>query len=283
MASSALRSALRSTACMQAVDLKPKLLLRLTGRGQRSVGNSSATPGPPKFGRGLRTCPGAAIGRASASAGWPLQAGAPAGPAEQRGQSLAMGHSPEQIAGRLALEHGRVISERGQSIVSSIIVRPRRITGTRLPRHKLRREAPPTPKRQPQAVSSNNGARSLNGPPRSKVARCRAIGKPTSCCSPDMAKGLLVLHERQTRFSMVHQPADRKAIPHRSHHRPSTRQASTGDAQKPSVSTTERSSPSITGFTKLLASKPSSAIPIVRGKGGVENSIGRLRRSCHAN
>src|SRR6202142_162281 len=52
MASSALKSALRSTACMQAVDLKTKLLLRLPGRRQRSVGNWSATPGPPRSGRG---------------------------------------------------------------------------------------------------------------------------------------------------------------------------------------------------------------------------------------
>src|ERR1700674_5591947 len=44
MASSALRSALRSTACMQAVDLKTKLLLRLTGRRRRSVGSCGATP-----------------------------------------------------------------------------------------------------------------------------------------------------------------------------------------------------------------------------------------------
>src|ERR1700692_1514485 len=52
MASSALRSALRSTACMQAVDLKTKLLLRLTGRRRRSVGSCGATPGPRRFGLG---------------------------------------------------------------------------------------------------------------------------------------------------------------------------------------------------------------------------------------
>lgn len=41
-----------------------------------------------------------------------------------------MGHSPEQIAGRLALEHGRVIISHESTIVISIIGRPRRITGT---------------------------------------------------------------------------------------------------------------------------------------------------------
>src|SRR4030081_1813556 len=50
MASSALRSALRFTACMQAVNLKTKLRLRLTGRRRRSVESWSATPGLPRSG-----------------------------------------------------------------------------------------------------------------------------------------------------------------------------------------------------------------------------------------
>ena len=109
MASSALRSALRSTACMQAVDLKTKLLLRLTGRRRRSVGSCGATPGPRRFGMGATSLSGLS--------NWP-SAGAGDGRfklARQTdlrncvGESLAMGHSPEQIAGRLAQEHGRVI------------------------------------------------------------------------------------------------------------------------------------------------------------------------------
>src|ERR1700694_6210580 len=55
MASSALRSALRFTACMQAVNLKTKLRLRLTGRHRRSVGSCSATRDVPKFGSGGTT------------------------------------------------------------------------------------------------------------------------------------------------------------------------------------------------------------------------------------
>src|SRR2546423_9859617 len=51
MASSALKSALRFTACMQAVNLKTKLLLRSAGRRRRSVGNCGATPDPRRFGR----------------------------------------------------------------------------------------------------------------------------------------------------------------------------------------------------------------------------------------
>src|SRR6478672_5523265 len=50
MASSALRSALRFTACMQAVNLKTKLRLRLTVRRRRSIGSCGATPGLPRSG-----------------------------------------------------------------------------------------------------------------------------------------------------------------------------------------------------------------------------------------
>ena len=58
MASSASKSELRSTACMQAVDLKTKLLLRSTGRHRRSVGNCGATPGQPRSGRGATSLSG---------------------------------------------------------------------------------------------------------------------------------------------------------------------------------------------------------------------------------
>src|SRR5258705_13788916 len=58
MASSALRSALRSTACMQAVDLKTKLHLRSTGRRRRSIGNCGAIPGPLRSGRGVTSLSG---------------------------------------------------------------------------------------------------------------------------------------------------------------------------------------------------------------------------------
>ena len=58
MASSALRSALRSTACMQAVNLKTKLRLRLTGRRRRSVGSCGATPGRPRSGPGATSLSG---------------------------------------------------------------------------------------------------------------------------------------------------------------------------------------------------------------------------------
>src|SRR5438132_12615119 len=93
MASSALKSALRFTACMQAVNLKTKLRLRSTGR-HRQPGAAAQFPAYQGLGRGLRACPGSAIGRASATVGWPLQAGAPAGPAKPRGQTPCDGTFP---------------------------------------------------------------------------------------------------------------------------------------------------------------------------------------------
>src|ERR1700681_3547848 len=107
------------------------------------------------------------------------------------GNSLAMGHSPEQIAGRLARQHGRVIISH-ESIYRFIYHRTAQkdYWYRLLPRHKLRRGRRRRARRR-TAASSNNGARSPNDPRRSKAVRCRAIGKPTSCCSPDMAKGCL--------------------------------------------------------------------------------------------
>ena len=94
MASSALRSALRSTACMQAVNLKTKLRLRSTGAVDDQSGTAAQLPAYQGLDGGLRACPGSAIGRAPAAVGWPLQAGAPAGPAQLRGQRPCDGTFP---------------------------------------------------------------------------------------------------------------------------------------------------------------------------------------------
>jgi Helix-turn-helix domain len=101
------------------------------------------------------------------------------------GNSLAMGHSPEQIAGRLARQHGRVIISH-ESIYRFIYHRAalKDCWHRLLPRRK--RTPGHRPGRSPPA-SSNNGVRSPNALPRSKAAGRRAIGKPTSCCSPDAA------------------------------------------------------------------------------------------------
>src|ERR1700681_498205 len=68
MASSALRSALRSTACMQAVDLKTKLHLRSTAHRRGSVGSCGAMPGQLRSGWGA-TSPSGLSDWLSAGAG----------------------------------------------------------------------------------------------------------------------------------------------------------------------------------------------------------------------
>lgn len=67
MASSALKSALRYTACRQAVYLKIRLRLWLAGRHRRSVGNLSVIRGRGRFGP-------AATNRSEPSY-WPIDAG----------------------------------------------------------------------------------------------------------------------------------------------------------------------------------------------------------------
>ena len=128
------------------------------------------------------------------------------------GKSLAMGHSPEQIAGRLALEHGRVIISH-ESIYRFIYHRTAQkdYWHRLLPRHKLRRGR----RRRP------------GGSPASFIKQRRSIaerpaeveGRETSghweadfMLFARYGQGLLVLHERQTRFSIVLHLLDRKAV-----------------------------------------------------------------------
>lgn len=86
MASSALKSALRYTACRQAVYLKIRLRLWLAGRHRRSVGNLSVIRGRGRFGPAATNRSEPAIGRSTQAVGLSLQAGTPARPAKPREQ-----------------------------------------------------------------------------------------------------------------------------------------------------------------------------------------------------
>ena len=102
------------------------------------------------------------------------------------GNSLAMGHSPEQIAGRLALEHGRVIISH-ESIYRFIYHRAAQKDRWHrlLPRRKRRRGH--RPGRNPASLIKQR--RSITERPAEVEGRGRrAIGKPISCCSPDAAR-----------------------------------------------------------------------------------------------
>jgi len=93
-------------------------------------------------------------------------------------------------------------------------------------------------------------ARSPNVPPRSKVARRRVIGKPTSCCSPGAAKGCWFSTNDKPASAWFKRPVDRKAVLTA---RTIARQLGKLHRRcaRQSASTTETSSPNITDFTKL--------------------------------
>ena len=213
MASSALRSALRFTACMQAVDLKTKLRLRLTGRRRRSVGSCSATPGLPRSGRaatslsGLSNWPNVGDGRMAASS-W--RASRTCGTAWAKALRWDIPRSRSLADWRWNMVASS--SATSQSIVSSIIVRPRRITGIACCRATNSDEGIGDAEAAAPPASSNNGARSPNGPPRSKAARTPGHWEADFMLFARCGQGLLVLHERQTRFSIVQHPVDRKAV-----------------------------------------------------------------------
>jgi IS30 family transposase len=193
------------------------------------------------------------------------------------GKSLAMGHSPEQIAGRLALKHGRVIISH-ESIYRFIYHRSAQkdYWYRLLPRHKKTR-----------------GRRRRGGSSASLIKQRRSITeRPIEVDSRQTAghweadfmmfsrsgQGLMVLHERQSRFSLVHRPLDRKAIP--------TAQAIARQLGKlpPAMLQTisfdngnefaqHHRLHNILGVQTFFCDPHSPW-----QKGGVENSIGRLRR-----
>lgn len=129
------------------------------------------------------------------------------------GKSLAMGHSPEQIAGRLARQHGRVIISH-ESIYRFIYHRTAQgdYWYRLLPRHKKIRGR--RRRRGGSSASLIKHRRSITERPaevdgRKTPGHWEADFMMFSRCG----QGLMVLHERQSRFSMLHRPADRKAVP----------------------------------------------------------------------
>src|ERR1700704_1850680 len=213
MASSALKSALRSTACTQAVDLKTKLLLRLSGRRRRSVENCGATPGLPRSGWGATSLSG--------PSNWP-SAGAGGMAASSWRASRTCGTAWAKAL-RWDIPQSRSLADwrwnmvasssaMSQSIVSSIIRAAQKDHWHRLlPRHKRRRGRRRHPGRSPASFIKQR--RSITERP----AEVEGRGTPGHWEADFMlfarcGQGLLVLHERQTRFSMVRHPVDRKAI-----------------------------------------------------------------------
>ena len=267
MASSALKSALRFTACMQVVNLKTKLLLRSAGRRRRSVGNCGATPGPRRFGRAVTSLSGlsnwpSAGGSGMAALNWHASPDL----RNRVGKSLAMGHSPEQIAGRLALEQGRVIISHEFNLsfhLSSCGPEGSLASPAAAPETKTR--ASPAPRRQhrqphqttvPGHRTSRRGRRSRDAG--SLGSRLHAV-RPLR---PRVVGSLRTTNPLQHRSSA--QSIEKPSSP------PGPSAANLANCRsrcaRQSASTTETSSPNIIDFTKPSAFRPSSAIRIARGK-----------------
>src|SRR6478752_4298717 len=127
------------------------------------------------------------------------------------GKSLAMGHSPEQIAGRLALEHGRVIISH-ESIYRFIYHRSAQkdYWHRLLPRHKLRRGR--RGRKGGSAVHHIKHRRPLSERPQDASDRTTpGHWEADFMLFAKYGQNLLVLHERQTRYTFVHHLPDRKA------------------------------------------------------------------------
>jgi len=192
------------------------------------------------------------------------------------GKSLAMGHSPEQIAGRLARQHGRVIISH-ESIYRFIYhcAAQKGSWYRLLPRHKRARG-----RQRRSSANSIKQRRSITERPAEAEGReVPGHWEADFMLFARCGQGLLVLHERQTRFSMVRQPVDRKAV----------RTARTIARQLDKLPQAMRKTISFDNgnefaehhrLHKTLGVETFFCDPHSPWqKGGVENSIGRLRRS----
>jgi len=194
-------------------------------------------------------------------------------------KSLAMGHSPEQIAGRLARQHGRVIISH-ESIYRFIYHRTAQKDYWHrwLPRHKLRRGRRRRPGGSPASFIKHR--RSIAERP-AEVENRQVPGhwEADFMLFAKYGQGLLVLHERQTRFNLVQHPLDRKA----------ERTALTIARQLRKLPKRMRKTISFDNGTEFAEHhRLHKSIGVQTffcdphspwQKGGIENSIGRLRRS----
>ena len=128
------------------------------------------------------------------------------------GKSLAMGHSPEQIAGRLARKHGRVIISH-ESIYRFIYHRTAQkdYWHRLLPCRKLKRGRRRRPGGSPASFIKHR--RPISDRP-AEVEDRAAPGhwEADFMLFARYGQGLLFLHERKTRFNIVRRTADRTAV-----------------------------------------------------------------------
>jgi len=127
------------------------------------------------------------------------------------GRDLAMGHSPEQISGRLALEHGRAVISH-ESIYRFVYHRSAQkdYWHRLLPRQKLKRGRPG--RQGGSAASFIKLRRSIaERPAEVQTRQTPGHWEADFMLFSKYGQNLLVLHERQTRFTLLDHPANRKA------------------------------------------------------------------------
>lgn len=198
--------------------------------------------------------------------------------AEHVRERLAMGHSPEQIAGRLALEHGRTVISH-ESIYRFAYHRARQHDHwpRLLRRHKFRRG--PTGRRSGSAASYIKHRRPISE--RTAEAADRATPghwEADFMLFSKYGQGLLVAHERQSRFVMLDHPPDRKA------ERTAERLAKLLEPVPPAL----RKTLTVDNGTEFALHYRLTELLAIDTffceahcpwqKGGVENAIGRLRQ-----
>jgi len=195
------------------------------------------------------------------------------------GKDLAMGHSPEQIAGRLALEHGRALIS-PESIYRYIYHRSAQkdYWHRLLPRRKLKRGRPG--RQGGSAASFIKLRRPISERPiEVESRRTHGHWEADFMLFSKYGQNLLVLHERQTRFTIVDHPADRKAC--------LTAETITQNlALLPKAMRKTISFDNGTEFAEHYRLHASLGVQTFFcdphspwQKGGIENTIGRLRRS----
>lgn len=195
------------------------------------------------------------------------------------GKDLAMGHSPEQIAGRLALEQGRSIISH-ESIYRFIYHRSAQkdYWHRLLPRQKLHRGRPG--RQGGSSVSFIKQRRPLSERPAEAASREQpGHWEADFMLFSRYGQNLLVLHERHTRFTIIEPLANRKA-------------SQTADAIAANLAhlpTALRKTISFDNGTEFAQHYDLHDTLGVQTffcdphspwqKGGVENTIGRLRRT----
>ena len=267
MSSSASRSVLRSTVCMQTVDLKAEIATAIDRSPSTISRELRRNSRPSKVWRGGYE-PVRAQQLAERRRRWDgrFKLARQVDLRNRVGKSLAMGHSPEQIAGRLALQHGRVIISHEFNLsfyLSSCGPEGLLASPVVVPETKTR--ASPAP-RSAVIASFIKHRRSISERPAEVEGRgvpghweadfmlFARMGRGCCCYTSEKPASTSPAYGRSN------------GPPHRPGHRSSTWEASTGNLQDNQLRQRKRVRRASQTSSRRSASRPTSAIRIARGK-----------------